>query len=776
MQSAMTLGGGSVASCVLMGSLLGYELLWVQPLAILLGFTVLAAVAKQTCHTGEKPYAAFWNRLHPALALLWGLSALIATIIWHFPQYSLSANGVVSLLSGVGIDIEGIESTSAKFTVKMGIGIALLSGAAWVVYLYGAGARGLRIYEMAVKTLVWLIVIAFAVVAFASGIDWGRFFMGVTGISFIQRAVTEGIPPQTIKPIVGGLAAAVGINMVFLYPYSILRKNWGKEYKELAYFDLMSGMVVPFLIATTFMIVATANTIGPEGGAIGNEVRNILELVPVLGTTFGEGLALALIGFGMLAVGFSTIITHMLASGFIGCEVFGFNHESKAKWWFSLLPAVGVLGVIYPFPWQMSVTASTLAFPLMPVAVICFIVLLNRADYMGDERPQGSKKLLWNGVLAFAVVFMIAAAGIALRQNWTELTSRLAEPEAAAEPAPAAAPAPPPQAAAAPPALGGPASPLHATFTHPAMGTDFEFTLYARTGEQDTFDLKRIAGEAFAAVDDLETRISSWRPDSQVSSINRRAAIEPVRVSNDVLDLIVYSGEVYRATDGAFDITLGPVLRAWGMYDGAMAMPGEAALAEALARSGYGQLIVDPHERTVAFAREGMALDFGGIGKGMALDTAAEVVKGYGVTAALLHGGTSTVVAIGAPPGKTGWTVRIRHPYNAEDWIDSVTLRDASVSTSGCYGRSGSGDEDAPCNILDPRTGHPVTGLLSATAVASTGIESDALSTAFLVLGDEGTRAYCGSHPEIAAIVVRVPSNGDAKPERINFPRENAWT
>jgi len=212
------------------------------------------------------------------------------------------------------------------------------------------------------------------------------------------------------------------------------------------------------------------------------------------------------------------------------------------------------------------------------------------------------------------------------------------------------------------------------------------------------------------------------------------------------------------------------------MYEGTMTKPDETALAEALARSGYDKLVVDREERTIAFAREGMALDFGGIGKGMALDAAAGIVKRYGITAALLHGGTSTVVAIGAPPGEPGWTVRIRHPYNTEDWIDSVTLRDASVSTSGCYGRSEPGDGVAPCNILDPRTGHPVTGLLSATAVASTGKESDALSTAFLVLGDEGTRAYCGSHPEIAAIVVRVPSNGDAKPERINFPRENAWT
>ena len=313
MQSAMTLGGGSVASCVLMGAMLGYELLWGQPLAILLGVAVLAAVAKQTTHTGERPYRAFQARLHPGLALAWGLSALVATVIWHFPQYSLSANGVTALLSGVGIDVAGFDP-AARVMTQFAIGLAILALSAWVVSLYEAGARGLRAYEVSIKYLVWAIVIAFAVVAFASGIEPGRFLLGVTGISFVQRVMVEGLPPETIRPIVGGLAAAVGINMVFLYPYSLLRKQWGREHREVAYFDLVMGMLLPFLVATTFMIVATANTIGPEPGATGREVRNILELVPVLSTTFGEGLALVLIGFGIFAVGVSTIITHMRIS------------------------------------------------------------------------------------------------------------------------------------------------------------------------------------------------------------------------------------------------------------------------------------------------------------------------------------------------------------------------------------------------------------------------------------------------------------------------------
>lgn len=424
MQSAMTLGGGTVASCVLMGSMLGYELLWVQPVAILLGIAVLAAIAKQTTWTEEKPYGVFWRRLHPALALIWGLSALIATIIWHFPQYSLSANGVTALLDGVGIDLAALDA-GPRFAAQMAIGVAILVFSIWVVRLYESGAAGLRLYEVAVKFLVWAIVGAFAVVALASGIDIGRFFSGITGVAFAQRVMAEGLPDSTIRPIVGGLAAAVGINMVFLYPYSLLRKGWGPAYKEVAYFDLITGMLVPFLIATTFMIVATANTIGPAAGGLGAGVRNILELVPVLGSTFGTGLSLVLIGFGMLAVGVSTIIMHMLASGFIGCEVFGQSDNARARRWFSLLPALGIFGVAYPFPWALSVTASTLAYPLMPIAVICFAVLLNRKDYMGTERPEGAARLAWNAVLGFAVLFMIGAAWLALQQNWTDLIATM---------------------------------------------------------------------------------------------------------------------------------------------------------------------------------------------------------------------------------------------------------------------------------------------------------------------------------------------------------------
>lgn len=436
MQSAMTLGGGSIAACVVMGSLLGYELLFVQTFAIIFGVILLSAVAKQTCHSGEGAYQVFWKRLHPAVAIVWGASALIATVLWHIPQYSLTANGVVALGEGIGVDLDS-QGT------RIGIGVVVLAAAIAIVSLYGAGSRGLKLYELAVKILVWLIVVAFAIVALSTGIDFKRLFLGLTGISFLQDMFSgDGIDPRAIKPIVGGLAAAVGINMVFLYPYSILKKNWGKHHKELAYFDLWSGLAIPFLIATSLMVVAVANTVGPpEGQTATDTLNDVQAIVPVLAPTFGEfvgsesvgrGLALLLVGVGMVAIGFSTIITHMLASGFTCCELFGLDYRSKANFWFSLVPAVGMVGVFLRFPFWAAITASSLASVFMPVAIVGFIILLNSPSFMGSEMPRGGRRLLWNVILVTYLVVLSISSYFGIAANWEELQKRLNPPVDAA--------------------------------------------------------------------------------------------------------------------------------------------------------------------------------------------------------------------------------------------------------------------------------------------------------------------------------------------------------
>jgi len=765
LQSAMTLGGGTIASCVLMASLVGYELMWVQPIAILLGVGVLSAVAKQTCATGEPSYDVFWQRLHPIMALAWGIAALIATVLWHIPQYGLTANGAITLVHGFGLDL---DHTGGRW----GVGVLCLGVATGIVYLYNQGARGLKLYETLIKVLVWSIILAFAVVVFATGVDVVRMLKGVTGIAFIQLVSQHGgVPTELVGPMVGALAAAVGINMVFLYPYSLLSKNWGKEHTGLAYFDLGAGMVIPFLIATALMMMAVANTIGPEAGEIGAGIKDMREIIPVLEGTLGSTLSYLLIGLGMFAIGFSTIVTHMLAAGFIGCELFGMDHKGKAKFAFALLPAVGVIGVGIKFPFYAAVTASVLAAPLMPLTVIGFLILLNSKRYLGEDKPTGRPLIVWNVLLSLSAITLTAGAYFGLKPKFEAIFAPAEEAEAAEQAEPAADDAP----AQEDTAWNASEDLNRFTATHEAMGTDFEFILYG-TGMAE--EMMPVADAAFLAVDNLEDRISSWKRDSLTSKINREAADGPVYLGGDHVDLLEATFDIHADTGGAFDITVGPLIELWGFYRKEQRLPSADELKQTLETVGLNRIAFDAKQSTIQFNKPGLRIDFGGIGKGLALDRAAEVLRARRIERGLLHGGTSTVLAMAAPPGAEGWTVGIKHPYNQRDsekspHIDEVLLANAALSTSTTAEKFFEVDGKRYGHIFDPRTGWPVEAVLSATAIAPTAMLSDALSTAFFVLGVDGTRDYVARHPEVKGILV--VDMGNEVAEAIRIGTDNGW-
>ncbi|MCH7910108.1 MAG: FAD:protein FMN transferase [Candidatus Hydrogenedentes bacterium] len=284
--------------------------------------------------------------------------------------------------------------------------------------------------------------------------------------------------------------------------------------------------------------------------------------------------------------------------------------------------------------------------------------------------------------------------------------------------------------------------------SHEAMGTEFEFRLYPSEGV-DAESLPDLARMVFDAIDDLESRISSWNPDSQTAYLNSTAASRSVRVSNDLFQLIRVSAEIYEETHGAFDPTVGPLMELWALRTGHPQQPTSAAIDEARTHVGMNHIELDTASNAVRFRVQGIQLDFGGIGKGLALDQARDTLIGHGIVSALLSAGTSTVVAIGAPPGKTGWTVHVRHPYNSGQQLATVVLSDESLSTSACHA--------LPCDILDPRTGMPVTANHSATAITESATRADALSTAFLVMGVEATRAYCARRPGVRAFIASGP-------------------
>jgi FAD:protein FMN transferase len=293
------------------------------------------------------------------------------------------------------------------------------------------------------------------------------------------------------------------------------------------------------------------------------------------------------------------------------------------------------------------------------------------------------------------------------------------------------------------------------------MATRFEFVLYG----EDTVALRAAGEEAIEEIHRLEAQLSLYRPSSEIAHVNARAAREPVRVSPPVFALLELAQKLCAETSGAFDITIGPLVHCWGFMGGAGKMPQEEDLAKARAKVGMHLVHLNPQDYTVRFIPNGVMLDLGAIGKGYAIDCASEIMREAGVTTALLHSGTSTVSALGVPPGEEHWKIAIEHPVNqmkAENDsqkspskpLTTIGLKDESLSVSAVWGKSFQADGRMLGHVLDPRTARPVTGAVLAAVVLRSATETDALSTALLALGRLGHRSLANVRPAIRTLLV----------------------
>ncbi len=257
--------------------------------------------------------------------------------------------------------------------------------------------------------------------------------------------------------------------------------------------------------------------------------------------------------------------------------------------------------------------------------------------------------------------------------------------------------------------------------------------------------VRRAVDAGCAALDEverLEQKLSVFQGDSDLSYLNGRAADSPVRTDAEVYIVLRLAVALSRATGGAFDAATGALVRAWGFCGGPKRVPSAAERAAALAVCGSGQVRMDDNERTVGFARHGVEFNLGGIGKGFAIDRAlGRIGSEFQVKRALMQGGQSSLRAMGE------WTVNI-------GTVARVVLRDRALGTSGADHQFFVCDGRRYGHILDPRTGWPARGVLSASAIARTAAEADALSTAFFVLGLEGTRQFCRRHAGVSAVLV----------------------
>lgn len=267
------------------------------------------------------------------------------------------------------------------------------------------------------------------------------------------------------------------------------------------------------------------------------------------------------------------------------------------------------------------------------------------------------------------------------------------------------------------------------------MATRFELALHG-----DNEPALRAAGEeALHEIDQLEAQLSLYRPTSEIALVNARAACEAVRVSPRVFGLLERAAKLSQETGGAFDITIAPLVRCWGFMGGTGQMPAAEDIAQARSCVGMSLVELDAKASTVRFARKGVMLDLGAIGKGYAIEQAAELLRESGLTSALVHGGTSTVCALGTPPEKPGWNVAIPDPDpKRKEPLMIVSLKDEAMSVSAVWGRSFEFEGRTLGHVIDPRTGHPTANAVLSAVVTGSATESDALSTALLVRGEQG--------------------------------------
>ncbi|MEO1993309.1 MAG: divalent metal cation transporter, partial [Pirellulales bacterium] len=271
LQSAITLGGGSLAGSLYMGAIGGYEFLWLQPLMMIFGVVMLAAISYVTLSTGERPFRAINTHINPVLGWGWLSAAMMANLVWAMPQFSL---GTAALQQNLLPEV--FSGSGGKYLAVL----LLFLLSTMVVWFYDSKGWGIRVFESLLKGMVGIVVISFfgVVVAMtAKGqLDWGRIASGfIPDVSLLWRPandlqayITASSDPEYWRTtilgtqrsvLIAAAATAVGINMTFLLPYSMLRKGWDRTFRGLAIFDLSTGLFIPFLLATSCVVIAAAS-------------------------------------------------------------------------------------------------------------------------------------------------------------------------------------------------------------------------------------------------------------------------------------------------------------------------------------------------------------------------------------------------------------------------------------------------------------------------------------------------------------------------------------
>jgi thiamine biosynthesis lipoprotein len=286
------------------------------------------------------------------------------------------------------------------------------------------------------------------------------------------------------------------------------------------------------------------------------------------------------------------------------------------------------------------------------------------------------------------------------------------------------------------------------------MGTSVRVEVYGGT----VADREAAATEAFGAIAEVDRLMSDYRVDSELSHLNESAAHAPVAVSPPMFAVLDAAERVSRASGGAFDVTVGPLVRLWGFKDKRAHVPTPAELAEVRPVIGFRNVVIDRESRAVRFARPGVQIDLGGIAKGFAVEVAAGSLRRRSLSGLIDAGGNQFMV--GLPPGKHRWSVGIGRPDAPQGLLGALDLPGGALSTSSDASNFLSENGRTYGHLLDPRSLQPSNASLSVTIVSPDGTLSDALSKAVFVLGPRNGLALLASFPGTSGIVAYRQANG----------------
>ena len=481
LQSAITLGGGSLAGSLYLGIIGGYDMMWLQPLMMAFGVVMLSAIGYVALCANERPLEAVNRHVNPVLGWSWVVATVMANLVWAMPQFSL---GTAALRQNLGV-FRGDGG-------DMIAGLFLLAVSAVMVVLYSRGGTAFKIFDVLLKFMVGLIVVSFFLVVLrmslsSEGLPWGRILAGFIpnpSLLFVPAEDLREWVSQSSAPgywhdllvsaqrdrMVAAAATAVGINMTFLMPYSLLRRGWDRTFRGLARFDLATGLFVPFVLATSGVVVAAAARFHarPEPGLIEYTTfgrapanlpadvvkayeKNLHAMLKATGkpdrlaqTTRGDrilaatlirrdarALALALeqltgpatahwvFGIGVVGMAVSSIIILMLINGFALCETAGRPSSGPLYLVGCFLPGItGFLGAIFLWSgkaqFYLAIPTSRFGMVLLPIAYLAFFLLMNNRRVLGDAMPRGWARFMWNTAMIVALGLAGTGASVSI--------------------------------------------------------------------------------------------------------------------------------------------------------------------------------------------------------------------------------------------------------------------------------------------------------------------------------------------------------------------------